>query len=76
MEIDICVSSWKVIISDNKQKTIGGKYQVKMGSHVVSETSFNDGYGSTEIVIPAELMVEAEKLDSKIKEAIVKNFTN
>jgi len=76
MEIDICVSSWKVIIGDNKQKTIGGKYQVKMGSHVVSETSFNDGYSSTKIVIPAELMVEAEKLDSKIKEAIVKNFTN
>ena len=63
-------------IGDNKQKTIGGKYQIKMGSNVVSESEFNDGYNSTEIAIPAEILVEAEKLDAKIRESIIKNFTS
>ena len=64
-----------MLINDKKQKTIGGKYQVKMGNSVVSESEFNDGYNSTDIEIPAEILVEAEKLDAKIKEAIIKNFT-
>ena len=75
MEMDIVVSSWKMLIGDNKQKTIGGKYQVKMGGNVISESTFNDGYNSTDITIPAEILVEAEALDKKIKEAIIKNFT-
>jgi hypothetical protein len=75
MEMEICVSQWKMRIGDNKQKTIGGSYQVKMGGNVVSESQFNDGYNTTEISIPAEILVEAEKLDTKIKEAIIKNFT-
>ena len=76
MEMEICVSEWKMRIGDNKQKTIGGKYQIKMGSNVVSESEFNDGYNSTEIAIPAEILVEAEKLDEKIRESIIKNFTS
>jgi len=76
MEMEICVSEWKMRIGDNKQKTIGGKYQIKMGSNVVSESEFNDGYNSTEIAIPAEILVEAEKLDAKIRESIIKNFTS
>jgi len=76
MEMDIYVSSWKIKVGENKQKTIAGKYQIKMGGHVVSESEFNDGYNSTDITIPSEILAEAEKLDSKIKEAIVKNFTS
>jgi len=75
MEMEICVSQWKIKIDDKKQKTIAGKYQVKLGTSVISESEFNDGYNSTNIVIPPEIMIEAEKLDGKIKEAIIKNFT-
>jgi len=75
MEMEICVSQWKIKIDDKKQKTIAGKYQVKLGTSVISESEFNDGYNSTNIVIPPEIMVKAEKLDGKIKEAIIKNFT-
>jgi len=75
MEMEICVSEWKIKIDDKKQKTIAGKYQVKLGPAVISESDFNDGYNSTDIAIPSEIMVEAEGLDNKIKEAIIKNFT-
>ena len=75
MNMEIHVSTWKVLTGDKKQRTIGGIYQVKLAGKVVSESTFNDGYNTTDITIPAELMVEAEALDVKIKEAIVKNFT-
>lgn len=75
MEMNIAVESWKVITTDKKQKNIAGKYQIKLGSRVISESEFNDGYNSTDINIPAELLVEAEKLDSKIRQAIIDNFT-
>ena len=76
MDMEICVSKWSVLVNDRKQKTIGGKYQVKMNGNVISESEFNEGYNSTEITIPAEILVEAESLDSKIREAIIKNFTS
>ena len=75
MAMEIFVSKWGVVLNDKKQKTIGGKYQVKMGNTIVSESEFNEGYNSTDISIPAEILVEAEKLDAKIKEVIIKNFT-
>ncbi len=75
MELEIIVSEWKMRIGSNKQKTIGGKYQVRMGAVVVSESSFNDEYNSTDITIPASILDEVEKIDSKVKEAIIKNFT-
>jgi len=75
MGMEIYVSEWKMAIGEKKQKTIGGKYQVKMGNQVVSESEFNGGYNTTDISIPSEILVEAEKLDVKIKEAIIKNFT-
>ena len=76
MEMEIYIKEWKMTTGDKKQKTIGGTYQVRMGNQVVSESSFNDGYNTTEIGIPAEVLVEAEKLDEKIREAIIKNFAN
>ena len=75
MAMEIFVSKWAMILNEKKQKTIGGKYQVKMGNAVVSESEFNEGYNSTDITIPADILVEAEKLDARIKEAIIKNFT-
>jgi hypothetical protein len=75
MSMEIVVKEWKMLIDDKKQKTIGGKYQVKMGNAVVAESEFNNGYNSTDISIPSEILVEAEKLDGKIREAIIKNFT-
>ena len=74
MEMNIYVSEWKLVVTEKNHKTIGGKYQVKMGKAVVSESKFNDGYNSTDINVPPELLVEAEKLDCKIKEAITQNF--
>jgi Leu/Phe-tRNA-protein transferase len=73
--MEIFVKEWKMRLNDQKQKTIGGTYQVKLGNAVVSESDFNGGYNSTDITIPAEILVEAENLDAKIKEAIIKNFT-
>ena len=75
MNMEICVSEWKIKTDDKKQKTIAGKYQVKLGPAVISESEFNDGYNSTTIAIKPEIMVEAEKLDSKIKQSIIDNFT-
>lgn len=75
MAMEIFVSMWGMVLNEKKQKTIGGKYQVKMGNMVVSESEFNAGYNSTDIAIPADILVEAEALDAKIKEAIIKNFT-
>ena len=75
MEMEIVVSEWKIKIAENKQKTIAGKFQVKMGGQVVSESEFNDGYNNTSINIEAAILVEAEKLDGKIRESIIKNFT-
>lgn len=76
MQMEIVVSEWKMVIDDKKQKTIGGKYQVKIGTSVVSESTFNDGYNTTDINIPSEILVEIEKMDDKIKDAIIKNFTS
>ena len=76
MEMDIIVSQWKLKLDDEtKQKTIAGKYQVRMGGSVVSESGFNDGYGSTKISIPSKILAELEETDEKIKRAIVENFT-
>jgi len=76
MEMEIVVSNWSMLIDeDSKQKTIGGKYQVKMSGNVVSESNFNTGYSSTKISIPASILAELEEVDEKIKDAIVKNFT-
>jgi len=75
MEMEIVVSEWKIKISDKKQKTIAGKYQVKIGTAVISESEFNDGYNSTDIMIPAELIAKVEAIDTLVKDAIVKNFT-
>jgi hypothetical protein len=76
MAMEIFVSQWKMILNEKKQKTIGGKYQVRMGNTVVSESEFNEGYNSTDITIPAEILLEAEELDAKIKDAIIKNFAS
>jgi hypothetical protein len=75
MEVEIVVTKWKIVEKDDKTKTIGGTYVVMWGKTKVSETSFNDGYNSTDITIPVQLMVEVEALDRKIKEQIVTNFT-
>ena len=40
MEMEICVSEWKMRIGDNKQKTIGGKYQVKMRLYFDSNRAY------------------------------------
>jgi len=79
MEMDIVIKEWKVKTGDNKQKTIGGIYQVRLGNQVVSESTFNDvgvwGYQTTDINIPPEIMVEVEAIDAKVKQAIIDNFT-
>jgi hypothetical protein len=75
MEVKIIVTKWKIIEKDDKTKTIGGTYEVRCGATKVSESNFNEGYGSTNITIPPQLMIEVETLDQKIKEQIVTNFT-
>ena len=75
METNIVTKDWKVITKSDKTKTIAGNYDVKVGGAVLATTAFNEGYGCTDISIPAELMVEAELLDAKIRQAIINNFT-
>ena len=75
MQMEIFISEWKVRISENKQKTIAGTYQVKMGEMVVSESQFNDGFNTTDIVIPPEILTKIANIDDEIKQAIIKNFT-
>lgn len=75
MEMDIVVKEWKMLIGEKKLKTIGGTYQVKMNSLVVSESSFNDGYQTTDINIPADILLEVEAIDAKVRQAIIDNFT-
>jgi hypothetical protein len=75
MEMDIVIKEWKMITKDTKQKTIGGTYQVKMGNTVVSESTFNDGYQTTDISIPADILAKVEAFDAELREAIIKNFT-
>ena len=75
MEMDIIIKSWKMLTKEDKQKTIGGIYQVKMGNTVVSESSFNDGYSTTDINIPSDILAKVEAFDAELRKAIIKNFT-
>jgi hypothetical protein len=75
MEVTINVTDWG-IVEKNKQKTIGGSYEVKAGAVVVSKTDFNKGYSGTEIQIPASIMIEVEAIDDKVRQAIIDNFSS
>jgi len=75
MEMEIVVKEWKMTTGDKKQKTIGGTYQVKIGTSVVSESGFNGGYNTTDISIPPDILVEVQKIDAKVRQAIIDNFT-
>jgi len=75
MEMEIVVSEWSMRLNEKKQKTIGGKYQVKIGPSVISESEFNGGYLTTDITIPPDILADVEKIDDRVKEAIIKNFT-
>ena len=75
MELAILVKEWKIKVKEDKSKTIAGKYAVICGPNEVAESTFNDGYGSTDIQIPANLLADAEVLDQKVKQAIMENFT-
>ena len=74
VEVNIVVIKWSVV-EKNKQKTIGGTYEVRCGTAVLSTSNFNDSYSSTEVSIPATLMTEVEAIDAKVRQAIVDNFT-
>ena len=76
METSLVVSEWKMTLDDKKQPTIAGKYQVKLGQKVISETVFNSGFNTTTIIIPPEILVEVTAISDKVKEAIINNFTN
>jgi len=75
MEMGIVVKSWKYVNEEGKQPTLAGEYAVRMNGKEVSSTGFNDGYATTEIVIPAAIMAEIETITEKVNQAIVDNFT-
>jgi len=75
MELTISIKEWKIKTKEDKSKTIAGEYAVMCGPNEVANSSFNDGYNSTDIQIPADLLTEAETLDKKIQAAVLKNFT-
>ena len=75
MDLTILVKEWGIKTKEDKSKTIAGKYAVICGPNEVAESNFNDGYGSTDIQVPANLLADAEILDAKIKQAIMENFT-
>jgi hypothetical protein len=74
MKLRIDTASWKIVTKEDKAKTIGGTYKITCGPNEVASSSFNDGYGSTDIPIPAKLMAKAEELDEEIREAVIKHF--
>lgn len=74
MELRIELKSWKMIENeDTKTKVIAGTYVVKCGKEDVASKEFNDGYGCTQVPLPAKIMAKAEELDKEIKQAI-ENF--
>ncbi|HEC66838.1 MAG TPA: hypothetical protein ENI23_16305 [bacterium] len=75
MELVISVKEWKIITKDDKSKTIAGEYAVTCGPNEVAKSNFNNGYDSTDIQIPTDLLAEAEILDTKIKQTISAHFT-
>lgn len=75
MELTIIVKEWKVKVKEDKSKTIAGEYAVMCGPNEVATSCFNDGYNNTDIQMPANLLVEMEALDAKIRQVIAENFT-
>lgn len=75
MELTILITEWTVRVKEDKSKTIAGKYAVMCGPNKVAASNFNDGYDSTDIQIPANLLTDAEALDAKIRQTIAENFT-
>lgn len=74
MEMKIVVKEWKARTDEKKQRTVGGKYEIRLGNQVVSTSDFNDGYNTTDISIPADILIDIDELDKKIKKAIIDNF--
>lgn len=74
MELEILIKEWRIKTKEDKSRTVAGTYAVMCNANEVATSTFNDGYNSTDIQISAELLVEAESLDEKIKNAITKNF--
>jgi hypothetical protein len=76
LPLKIQVKDWKVITDDEKKtKTIGGTYVVMCGPTEVAKAQFNNGYGSTDIAIPAKVLAAIEELDDVVRGAIIENFT-
>ena len=78
MELKITAKSWRYAFKDEDKTEIGrticGTYAVMMGDKIIAEKTFNSGYGSVDMALPAELMVKVEALDAEIKQAIVESF--
>jgi len=73
MELRIETKSWKLTTKD-KQKIIAGTFTVNCGNQVVAEKDFNEGYGNTDITIPASIIAKAEEIDKEIRQAIIESF--
>ena len=75
-KLKMVVKSWKVHKDgEEKGKTIGGVIDVMCGKEKVAGSGFNDGYNTTKIAIPPDLMSEVLALDEKIRLAIIDNYT-
>ncbi len=74
MDMRIEVKDWKYEKKDNGTPTITGTYAVMLGKKEIANKSFNDAYGSMDIVFPSELVARIETIGVEIIQLIKKEF--
>lgn len=74
MEVSVQLINWRVV-EKSGTKRIAGEYKLMAGATEVATSSFNDdSYKATTVIFPTTLMVEAEALELKIREALNAHF--
>jgi hypothetical protein len=76
MSLQIAVKDWKVVKrSETINKVVAGTYAVMNGPIEIATKCFNDGgCSSVNIEIPADIMIEIERIDQRIRNVIAENF--
>jgi len=74
MKVKVVTEKWAYKEVEGVKKIVGS-YKVLCGGTQIARQDFNDGYNSTTIIFPTELLLEIEELGKKIEKAITENFT-
>jgi len=73
-EMKVKVKNWSVEIDADGNRKITGQYQILAGTKVMATQGFNSSYGSVEIALPSDLIIQADELSKKIEKAISDHF--